>query len=281
MNQLSGARSLIRYYGGKSWLAKRLISLFPEDHSYTTFVDVFGGGAHIITQKAPTRVEVYNDKDTDLVNFLLIMSGQQKEKLKERLRALPTSRYLFEQWQKEWFEGTRPDSELERAVRYYYIQRMKIVPHPNEKSGFRNSITRNAATDYQHSIDNIDQFAKRFSSIMIECKDFREIIRMYDSAKTLFYLDPPYYGKEHLYKGGFSKKDHIDLSNLLSNIKGKAMVSYYAHPLILNLYSSWRYETINAAVGGVIKRELGQKRNRKTEYIFMNYQDERQLTLWD
>ncbi|RRJ54695.1 DNA adenine methylase [Paenibacillus oralis] len=282
MNQLSNKKSTLRYFGGKGWLAKHLISLFPEDHTYSTFVDLFGGGGHVITQKARTsQVEVFNDKDADLVNFLLVLAGPQRQELKRKLHSLPTSRYLFEKWQDEWFQGIRPDSELERAIRYYYIQRMKIVPSPNEKSGFRSSKTKNTATDFQHSIENLDDFAERFRNVMIEQRDFRDIIEIYDSPNTFFFCDAPYVNRERRYKGGFSKGDHIDLANLLSKIQGKAMVTYYGHPLILELYSSWRLETVDAAVGGVTKGELGESRNRKTEHIFMNYQYERQMTLWD
>lgn len=282
MNQLSNIKSNLRYFGGKGWLAKHLIFHFPEDHSYTTFVDLFGGGAHVLTQKAKTtRIEVFNDKDIDLVTFLLVMAGPQREELKSRLRALPTSRFLFEKWQNEWFSGQRPETEMDRAIRYYYIQRMKIVPHPNEKSGFRASKTKCTATDFQNSVNNIDKFADRFREVIIEQKDFRDIINMYDSSSTFFFVDCPYVNKEHLYKGSFQRNDHIDLAKHLSLIQGKAMVTYYADPLILDLYQGWRLETIDAAVGSVTKSELGQVRNRKTEHIFMNYQEERQLTLWD
>lgn len=280
MNRLSNVKSPLRYFGGKGWLAKHLITFFPEDYSYSIFVDLFGGGAHVLTQKMKTSMEVFNDKDADLVNFLLVLTGPQREELKAWLRSLPTSRYLFEKWQDEWFEGHRPGSELERAVRYYYIQRMKIVPHPNEKSGFRSSRMKCPATDFQHSIDHLDRFAERFREVVIENKDFREIIDMYDSPTTFFFVDPPYVHKEHLYKGSFQRQDHIDLASRLSKIQGKAMVTYYPDPLILDLYKGWRVETIEVAVGGVTKSELGQVRNRKTEYIFMNYH-EQQLTLWD
>lgn len=282
MNQLSNVKSPLRYYGGKSCLSKHLISKFPEDQTYTTFVDLFGGGGHVITQKAPTtRVEVFNDKDADLVNFLLILAGNQREELKDRLRVLPTSRFLFEKWQDEWFAGIRPECDLERAIRYYYIQRMKIVPHPNQRSGFRASKIKSPATDYQNSINNLESLGDRFKHVVIEQRDFKEIIDIYDSEKTFYYCDPPYLNKEHFYKGGFSLDDHFHLANLLSNIKGKAMVSYYADPLIFELYAGWRIESIETAVGGVAKKELGQSRNRKLEYIFMNYQEDRQLTLWD
>jgi DNA adenine methylase len=281
MNKLSNVQSCLRYFGGKSWLAKHLISKFPEDHTYTTFVDLFGGGAHVITQKAKTtRVEVFNDKDADLVNLLLVLS-YRKEELQAKLRSLPTSRHLFEKWQNEWFSGERPADDLERAVRYYYIQRLKIVPHPNEKSGFRAGKVKNSAADYQNSITNLDPLADRFKHVMIEQKDFRDILDIYDAKTTLFFVDPPYRKKEHLYRGSFTKRDHIDLGKRLSEIRGKAMVTYYYDPLIMYLYKGWRHDTIDAAVGGVLKGELGQTRNRKTEFIFMNYEEDRQMMLWD
>jgi len=282
MNRLSNVKSPLRYFGGKGRLAKHLIPFFPEDLTYSVYVDLFGGGGHVLAQKAKTsRIEVFNDIDADLVNFLTVLVGPQREELKRRLRALPTSRYLFEKWQDEWFQGIRPKSDLERAIRYYYIQRMKIVPHPNERSGFRASKFKSPAADYQHSIDHLEKFADRFREVVIEQKDFREIIDIYDSPATFFFVDAPYVDRERFYKGSFNREDHIDLANRLSQIKGKAMVTYYADPLILELYKGWRMETIDAAVGGVIKSELGQVRNRNTELIFMNYDEEKQLLLWD
>jgi site-specific DNA-adenine methylase len=36
------------------------------------------------------------------------------------------------------------------------------------------------------------------------------IIRVYDSSDTLFYIDPPYIGREKYYAGGFTDQDHRD-----------------------------------------------------------------------
>lgn len=53
-------KSFIPWIGGKTLLAKRIVSLFPQDIG--RFVDVFGGGGSILFAKdkhAP--LEVYND----------------------------------------------------------------------------------------------------------------------------------------------------------------------------------------------------------------------------
>lgn len=48
-------KSFIPYLGGKSRLAKQIISMFPE---HTTYVEVFGGAGNIFFRKEPVDVEV-------------------------------------------------------------------------------------------------------------------------------------------------------------------------------------------------------------------------------
>lgn len=62
-------RGPIPYLGGKSRLAERLIALFPP---HTTYVEPFAGGAQVFFHKEPSKVEVLNDLDGELVNFLRI-----------------------------------------------------------------------------------------------------------------------------------------------------------------------------------------------------------------
>jgi DNA adenine methylase len=149
--------------------------------------------------KDPSKVNVYNDIDCDLVNFLLVLR-KRKDDLINSLSSLPTSRYLTEKWQNE----PRLEDDFERAVRWFYILRQIIVPHNNQKSGWRSGKVKNTATDYQNAITRLDSFEQRMSRVIIECLDFREIIERYDSSETLFFLDSPYVNREKMYKGGFT-----------------------------------------------------------------------------
>lgn len=65
--------------------------------------------------------------------------------------------------------------------------------------------------------------------------DWKYIINLYDKEDTVFYLDPPYYDKEHYYKSNFD--EHIELRNKLTKIKGEFIVSYWDSDFIQNLYS--------------------------------------------
>ena len=63
-------RSIITYYGGKGHSWRRIVPHFPEHH---TFVDMFGGAANILLNKEPSKVEVYNDIDSNLVTIFRVL----------------------------------------------------------------------------------------------------------------------------------------------------------------------------------------------------------------
>ncbi|MEF3304175.1 DNA adenine methylase [Paenibacillus sp. GYB003] len=264
--------SCIRWFGGKKWLAKSILPYIPSHHCW---VDVFGGGAHMTVARQPSKVEVFNDKDCDLINFYLVLRDH-KEQLIEALESLPTSRFLYEKWLSEELPG----DSFERAVRWFYLLRHSIIPTPNQLSGWRAGKVKNSAVDYQNAVAKLDAFEKRFRSVMIECLDFREIIERYDGPDVFFFIDPPYVGRESFYKGDFKHEDHAELAYMLRHIEGKCLVTYFGDPIILELYRDWDYVTLETKVGSVRKASLGQKRRVETEYLFMNYKSESSETIW-
>ena len=72
-------------------------------------------------------------------------------------------------------------------------------------------------------------------------KDYKEIIYDYDSKNTFWYIDSPYYKNEHYYVNHtfLHKENHIELSNILKEIKGRFLLSYQDRPLMRELYSDY------------------------------------------
>lgn len=60
-------KSPLSYLGGKSRLAKRIVSMIPGDH--VTYVEPFCGAAWVFFSKEQSQVEVLNDADGELANF--------------------------------------------------------------------------------------------------------------------------------------------------------------------------------------------------------------------
>src|ERR1700680_4546855 len=80
------------YIGGKNRLAKQIIALFPE---HTTYVEPFAGGAQVFFHKQPSRVEILNDLDGEIVNFFRVCQWHYEELIRY-LRYCLASRKLHE-----------------------------------------------------------------------------------------------------------------------------------------------------------------------------------------
>lgn len=266
-------RSPIIWFGGKSRSAEHIISRFPAHRKY---VEPFGGAAHVITQKPRITHEVYNDIDGNLVNFLL-QNRENPEQMQRACESLPYSRALFEKWKRE----PLPEEPFERAVRWFYMNRSAISKGNVEKvpqTGWRHSTVsgQNPANGYISACQLLGAFAERMRGVMIESKDFRVIIPKYDDEHTLFYVDPPYVGREKYYAGGFSEQDHRELAKLLHDVKGKVVLSYYSDPLVSELYGDWYQEKFDA-----YKQVVGHEgiETATEELLLMNF-DNGQLTLF-
>lgn len=55
-------------------------------------------------------------------------------------------------------------------------------------------------------------------NVVIEHKNYDDLIKVYDRPAAFFYLDPPYYGAEDMYDVTFAKEDHLKLKNSLKTI---------------------------------------------------------------
>ena len=81
---------------------------------------------------------------------------------------------------------------------------------------------------------------------------------MYDSKDTFFYIDPPYFGKEKFYiNHTFTQESHKELSEVLNNIQGRFLLSYYHFDGMEDLYPDCQIKSLMTIMG--------------TEFLIMNY----------
>jgi DNA adenine methylase len=70
-------RTPTTYYGGRQRLAKTYISLLLV---HDTYHECFGGGAALLITKPPSRHEIHNDKESEVVNFFRMVNGEARAK---------------------------------------------------------------------------------------------------------------------------------------------------------------------------------------------------------
>lgn len=89
---------------------------------------------------------------------------------------------------------------------------------------------------------------ERLKSVIIENRDFEDLIKTYDRESALFYIDPPYVASERYYNRNYSKfnkDDHIRLNAVLKGIKGRFILSYNDCDFIRDLYKDYNIKCVS------------------------------------
>jgi site-specific DNA-adenine methylase len=127
------------------------------------------------------------------------------------------------------------------------------------------------------------QEISELKKVYLENDDFEKVCRRWDTPHTLHYLDPPYFGKEDYYSEKFTKECHLRLCQMVHELEGQVILSYYPHPDILEMYSEndWELhfkETV-ASSAGVTRNSKTKTRPKRTELLLIrkNKTSERKL----
>lgn len=115
------------YVGGKNRLANAIIRLFPK---HKTYVEPFAGGAQVFFHKEPSAVEILNDLDFEIVNFLRVCQWHHGE-LARHLKHSVASRGWF-----DILTRTDPDTltDVQRAARFFYLQKNNFGGHRTKRN---------------------------------------------------------------------------------------------------------------------------------------------------
>jgi DNA adenine methylase len=255
-------RPALRYYGGKWKMAPWIISHLPEHRIY---VEPFGGGASVLLRKPRSNSEVYNDIDAEVHNVFVQLRDNGQE-LKRLLSLTPFSRLEFE-------EAHEPAAEpIEQARRTIIKAFMGIGTDAIQRksNGFRADSKRNCAADWRSYADVIDILIDRLRGVIMECRDYTEVIKAHDSPDTLFYIDPPYVHSTRAsatgkYSHEMSDDEHRKLAKILHKVKGKVVLSGYPCDLYDELYADWHRDNQKAFAFFAGQRE---------EIVWANFEEE-------
>ncbi|MDI7165950.1 DNA adenine methylase [Leptospira santarosai] len=106
-------RPALKYNGGKWLLGPWIRSFLPE---HETFVEGFGGGGSITIQKERSIREFYFDIDSEVANFMWVMSHRNSAKeLIRRIYWTPYAREIH-----AWAVSDNVSSDpIDRALKFY------------------------------------------------------------------------------------------------------------------------------------------------------------------
>lgn len=228
------------YIGGKRNLARRLVDLI-EATPHGRYCEPFVGmGGVFLRREVRPRVEVINDWSADVANLFRVLREHYPQFM-EVLRFQITTRTEFER-----LTRVDPDTltDLQRAARFLYLQRLAFGGKVAGQN-FGVSFTGGSRFDLTRLAPMLEDLHERLAGVIIERLPFERFIPRYDSAETLFFIDPPYWGNETDYGPGmFARSDFEVLSALLRALKGRFILTINDRPETRALFEGFHIEPV-------------------------------------
>jgi DNA adenine methylase len=204
--------------GGKRALQKTLLELMPEHKIYA---EVFAGSAKLLFAKAAVGLEVMNDLNGEVINFFRVAKHRPAELAEQlQLDCIHAGRF------RELRASAEPPGEIDRALRFAYLVWYSFGAKGEH---FASSSARSprAKRPLSRVRDLLQATAERLATVLIEQRDFAEILARYDGPDTFFYLDPPYV---HFEANGryvpLSAERRAEMFGLLGKLKGRFLMSF-------------------------------------------------------
>ena len=116
-----------------------------------------------------------------------------------------------------------------------------------------------------------EDLAIRLQNVQIECTDALRIVQSRDTPTSLFYIDPPYVGSNCGHYDGYTQEDFDMLLKLLSQIKGKFLLSSYPNKSLEGFVkeNGWYQMTREMEITASGHLRSGRK---KTEVLTANFE---------
>ncbi len=110
-------RPPIARVGGKYYIVKEILKRIP---GHITYCEPFLGAEHVFFAKSPSKVEILNDLDGDLITFFRCIKYHPDE-LVRQIQYLLYSRKLFKELDKMPLE-----TDIQRAIKFYFKIRVSF-----------------------------------------------------------------------------------------------------------------------------------------------------------
>jgi len=271
----------LSYIGGKSRIGTWIRNYIPND--IETFVEPFSGMFWVffrleLSNYPNLKTVVYNDFNP--LNVNLFNCVKNYEEFYEVIKDYKSqNKDLFDKFQSEIFSSdfkvdlSTPDYHT--AAKYAYILSQVWSGTNPEKGKFIDLKGKYRSKFDSFKSKLVDKkWQKHFDKITFcESSDFEDVIKKYDSPKTYFYCDPPYFKTENYYANhDFGISTHQRLAETLKSIKGKFSLSYYHFEKLDEWFPKNEYIWESKEFSKAAMAKSGKSQTKGVELLIMNYQ---------
>lgn len=286
-------RQPLKWHGGKRYLARWILSHFPDRDDYTHYCEPYSGGLSVLFAHDPDgKSETVNDLNYDLSNFWRVLADPLTAPEFIRIASMtPLSEEEFDSAKMipaldDIIDASAAGPFAERITASVYRAVAFFVRYRQSRQGLgkdfatpttrtRRGMNENVSA-WLSAVDGLPEASERLRQVEIRTMDAIKFIRQYDHSRAVFYLDPPYMHATRNTTGEYgcemTDAEHESLLDVLSELQGKFLLSGYPSDLYHRVaqQNDWR------CVAKEIDNKASSKKIKetKTECLWMNFQSD-------
>jgi DNA adenine methylase len=262
----------LKWHGGKSNLAGRIVALMPPHLHYVE--PFFGGGAVLFARDPDDQrlwlpphkgvSELVNDINGRLINFWRVLKDSELfARFMRIVDCIPMSRV---EWQSAHDHTDGEDPVLDAVALFVDCRQSRAGCMTSFTATTRNRTRRQMngnVSEWLGAVDGLPPVRDRLRRVLIENKPAIDVIMAEDTLGTHFYCDPPYLHETRVstdaYAFEMTKQNHRELLDTLRQCKGTVMLSGYPSELYDSVLHDWtrhEFDLPNNAAGGKTKRRM-------------------------
>jgi DNA adenine methylase len=237
--------------GSKRLLANKIIKYIPKHNIY---VEAFAGSASVFFRKDKVKKNILNDLDKNLIDgYRLLKKASSNPEDYNIPNGVKNIQKLV--------DNVSSSSSIEDRL----LQKLYLMCNTFGSRGL-GKIFR--GHNQKQKINKIQDYINKLKNTMITNKDYKIIIKKYDSPDTFFFLDPPYEKsvEQKLYEDG--SMDFEEFKKILDEIDGFFLLTINDSPYIRRLFKDYVIVPIKVKAMGNLN--LGTE--DRNELIIMNYE---------
>lgn len=257
--------SPVSYFGGKSFMASRLVEAFPKHRHY---VEPCGGSLAVLLAKPRSHMETVNDLDGYLQTFWRVLRDRPEE-LERACFLTPHSRA-----ERELAYGISEDLDELEIARRVWVALTQGRTGSITRTGWRHSvkpISTPMPVTLQRYARRLAPAAARLHGVSLECRSAVEVVRSYGTERTsLLYVDPPYITDSGVRRGGEYRvemtrnEQHRELLDACTAADAAVVISGYDNQVYNTMLVDWyRYEI-------AAQTQQGSGHGQRVEVIWSN-----------
>jgi DNA adenine methylase len=254
----------ISYYGGKQSMLKHILPLIPEHKIY---VEPFFGGGAVYWSKEPSKCDVINDVNGNIVNFYEVLKHDFfniRDKIEATLHSRLTYKSAMVIYDCPWLFG-----RVQRAWAFWVVTNQGFSCKIGSWGYDRDKRAKTIANKVEAFKEELSE---RMRYTQVEQNDAHKVIGSRDTIDTFVYADPPYIDTNQGHYGGYTHEHFRRDLDALVAMKGKFLLSTYPSA-VLDEYikkHSWFTRPIDKPLSAGNGADYS-KRKRKIEVLTANY----------